>query len=77
MPPRREETTVFAATSVHESMRAQPAPVRTITLLDLVSELVDAGGSDHEVVTAVMNLVETRRVRLIGQVREADLRVRV
>jgi hypothetical protein len=46
---------------------------RTTTLLDLVSELVDAGGSDREVVTAVLDLVETGRVRLVGQVRGPDL----
>lgn len=64
---------MFGATSAQGSMHAQSAAVRTITLLDLVSELVDAGGSEREVVTAVMDLVETRRVRLIGQVREEDL----
>ncbi len=67
---------MFGATRAHESMHARIAPVRTITLLDLVSELVDAGGGDREVVTAVMDLLDTRRVRLIGQVRDADLRVR-
>ncbi len=67
---------MFGATPAHESMHAQIAPVRTITLLDLVTELVDAGGSQGEVVTAVMDLLDTRRVRLIGQVRDADLRVR-
>ena len=65
-----------SATSAYESIQAQLTPARTITLLDPVSELVDAGGSDREVVTAVMDLVETSRVRLIGQVRGADLRVR-
>ncbi len=68
---------MLGATSAHESIQAQRSPVRTITLLDLVSELVDAGGSDREVVTAVMHLVEAGRVRLVGQVREADLRVRL
>ena len=68
---------MFGTTSVHDCMRAQPALLRTITLLDLVSELVDAGGSDREVVTAVLDLVETGRVQLIGQVREADLPARV
>ena len=68
---------MIAATSAYEVSQAQLAPPRTITLLELVSELVDAGGSDREVVTAVLDLIDTGRVRLIGQVREADLRVRV
>jgi len=46
----------------------------TITLLELVTELAEAGGSDREVVAAVHDLIETGRVRLIGQVCEADLR---
>ncbi len=37
-----------SATSAYESIQAQLTPARTITLLDLVSELVDAGGSDRE-----------------------------
>jgi hypothetical protein len=61
------------ATSEQSSIRGPLAPARTITLLDLVSELVDAGGTDREVVAAVLDLVETGRVRLVGQVREADL----
>lgn len=46
---------------------------RTITLLDLVSELVNGGANDREVVAAVMDLVDRGRVRLIGQVVERDL----
>ncbi len=55
----------------------RPAAVRTTTLLDLVSELVDAGGSDREVVTSVLDLIDRGRVRLVGQIREPDLRVRI
>ncbi len=68
---------MIAATSAQATIQAQPAQRRTLTLLELVSELVDAGGSDREVVAAVLGLLDTGRVRLIGQVREADLRVRV
>lgn len=49
------------------------APRRTITLLDLVSELSAVGATDREVVAAVMDLLETGRVRLIGQIRDEDL----
>ncbi len=45
----------------------------TITLLDLVIELNATGASDREVVAAVMDLLETGRVRLIGQICEKDL----
>lgn len=62
------------ATPTHGSDRPRAATGRTITLLDLVCELVDAGGSDREVVAAVMDLIDRGRVRLIGQVREAHLR---
>ena len=52
-------------------------PVRaarsTATLLDLVSELSATGATDREVVAAVLDLLETGRVRLIGQVCDEDL----
>jgi hypothetical protein len=43
-------------------------PRTTITLLDLVSELSATGATDREVVAAVMDLLETGRVRLSGQI---------
>jgi hypothetical protein len=52
---------------------ASTAPALTITLLDLVSELTATGATDCEVVAAVMDLIETRRVRLIGQICEEHL----
>jgi hypothetical protein len=48
-------------------------PATTITLLDLVTELSATGASDREVVAAVMDLLETGRVRLIGQICEEHL----
>ena len=56
-----------------------PAPLSlseappTITLLDLVVELSDTGASDREVVAAVMDLLETSRVKLVGQICEEHL----
>ncbi len=53
--------------------RAISSP-RTITLLNLVSELVADSANDREIVASVMDLVNRGCVRLIGQVVEPDLR---
>ncbi len=50
-----------------------PEAPPTITLLDLVVELGDTGASDREVVAVVMDLLETGRVKLIGQICEEHL----
>ena len=53
--------------------RGQRETPRIVTLLNLVAELsVDA--SEREIVAAVMDLVEKRQVKLIGQFLEADIR---
>jgi hypothetical protein len=52
--------------------RAISSP-RTITLLDLVAELVGDSANDREIIASVMDLVNRGRVRLIGQVVEQDL----
>lgn len=49
------------------------APGSVITLLDLVRELGKAGVTDREVVAAVMDVVETDRVRLSGQIGDPHL----
>jgi hypothetical protein len=46
---------------------------RTITLLDLVADLLKEGVTERDVVEQVMDLVSCGRVRLIGQVVERDL----
>ncbi len=48
---------------------------RSLTLLNLVGALVDSGMNDSEVVWAVTELINSGRVRLVGQFREADVRV--
>jgi hypothetical protein len=58
---------------MEDTMFRRNSTTLTITLLELVTELAEAGGSDREVVAAVLDLIETGRVRLIGQVCEADL----
>jgi hypothetical protein len=52
--------------------RAIASP-RTITLLELVSELTEDSANDREVFESVMDLVSHGGVRLIGQVVEQDL----
>ena len=56
--------------TLHRTARTQTT---TITLLDLVAELSAAGGDDREVVAAVLDLLRTGRVRLIGQIRDEHL----
>ena len=51
---------------------AIPSP-RTITLLNLVSELMANSTNESELVASVMDLVNRGCVRLIGQVVEPDL----
>ena len=53
--------------------RAISSP-RTITLLNLVSELVEDSANDRELIASVMDLVNRGCVRLVGQVVEPDLR---
>ncbi len=48
-------------------------PRPTITLLDLTTAISATGASDQDVVAAVVGLLETGRVKLIGQVLEEDL----
>lgn len=63
-------TTALAAVPDPSSLSGAP---RTLTLLDLVVELSATGAGDREVSAAVMDLLETGRVRLIGEIREEHL----
>ncbi len=59
--------------AVRGGQREERETPRIVTLLNLVAELsVDA--SEREIVAAVMDLVEKRQVKLIGQFLEADIR---
>ena len=64
-----------AAVLAVEKSECLPAEARRVTLLDLVAALGDFGASDKEVVWAVVHLVDSGRVRLIGQFREAHLQI--
>ncbi len=61
-----------AVLAVEESER-HPAQARQVTLLDLVAALADSGASEVEVVWAITDLVNSGRVRLVGQFREAHI----
>ncbi len=63
-----------AALAVEESER-HPAQARRVTLLDLVAALADSGASEDEVVWAITHLINSGRVRLIGQFREAHIQI--
>ena len=69
----REDPPMIAATADAIERDAAAGSTAVITLLDLVTELIATGASDREVATAVMDLLQTGRVRLIGQVCDEDL----
>ncbi len=48
---------------------------RSRTLLDLVTALADSGASETEVVWAIVHLVNSGCVRLVGQFREAHIQI--
>ncbi len=58
-----------------EQRERHPAQARPVTLLDLVAALADSGASEVEVVWAITHLVNSGRVRLIGQFREAHIQI--
>ncbi len=63
-----------AVLAVQESER-HPVQARRVTLLDLVAALADSGASEAEVVWAIMDLVNSGRVRLVGQFRQAHIQI--
>ncbi len=63
-----------AVLAVEESER-HPAQARQVTLLDLVAALADSGASEDEVVWAIVHLVNSGRVRLVGQFRQAHIQI--
>ncbi len=61
-----------AVLAVEESKR-HPVQAGRVTLLDLVAALADSGASEVEVVLAITHLVNSGRVRLVGQFCEAHI----
>jgi hypothetical protein len=53
--------------------RAECGEGLCLTLLDLVTALVETGAGDSEVVAAVRNLVGSHRVRLVGVICDTDV----
>ncbi len=58
-----------------EESEPHPAQARRVTLLDLVAALADSGAGEAEVVWAITHLVNSGRVRLVGQFREAHIQI--
>ncbi len=48
---------------------------RTSTLLDLVAAVADSGATEMEIVWAIVHMVNSGRVRLVGQFREAHIQI--
>ncbi len=61
------------ATLAAEESESRSAQARRVTLLDLVAVLADSGACEDEVVSAIVQLVNSGRVRLVGQFREAHI----
>jgi hypothetical protein len=47
----------------------------SMTLLDLVTAIADQAESDDEILAAVIDLINSGRVKLIGNFRGADVKV--
>ena len=71
--PGSGAATAPSAASDPTAGRIESRCPRRVTLLNLVAELA-VRRSEGEVVEAVMDLVERRRVRLVGQFREEHIR---
>jgi hypothetical protein len=54
---------------------AEGGDPQTLTLLDLVTAIVDSGATETEVVATVARLVNSGRVRLVGNFLGADVRI--
>jgi hypothetical protein len=71
----RGEDTVGQAAFKLAEIEKLPEGQREITLLELVSAVADAARSDAEVVATVSNLINTRKIRLVGNFLGADVQV--
>ncbi len=63
-----------AVLAVEQSER-RSREARGSTLLDLVAALAESGASEVEVVRAITHLVNSGRVRLVGQFRETHIQI--
>ena len=58
-----------------QRVEAQRVAAPKITLLDLVAAVAESATSDAEVIETVSELINSGKVRLIGNFRGADVRV--
>ncbi len=72
---REEVTPVRQAAMKLAEIEKLPEGQREITLLELVAAVSEVAQSDAEVVAAVSNLINTRKIRLVGNFRGADVTV--
>lgn len=54
----------------------ESAYTETLTLLDLVSAIADEADSEEEVIATIQHLLETGKVRLVGNFRSLDVDTR-
>ncbi len=59
-----------------ETPKDNPKRARVTTLLDLVAAVAESAASDAEVVATVTHLINSGQIRLVGNFRGADVRVR-
>ncbi len=65
------KTAVLAVEQIEGRFRE----ARTSTLLDLVAAVADSGATEGEVVWAIVHMVNSGRVRLVGEFREAHIQI--
>jgi hypothetical protein len=62
------------AHTLAELERIEVNQPETLTLLDLVAAVAEAAGSEEEVVAAVHHLIESGRVKLVGNFCQREVR---
>jgi hypothetical protein len=56
-------------------LRPEASGESSMTLLDLVAAIADQAETDDEILTAVSELINSGRVKLVGNFRGADVKV--
>lgn len=55
---------------------AESASPETLTLLDLVAAIADEAETEEEVIATIQHLIQTGKVRLVGNFRSLDVDTR-
>ncbi len=58
---------------IAEALKVNSGPIVT-TLLDLTHAIAESSSSDEEAVATMLHLIESGRVRIVGEFQAADLR---